>query len=605
MNKTKKTLLPLVAVSAAISAFIAMAAEPTETATVPESKPKAAEKGKEAPPAWVVASPETVKHAEAGDADAMVEIANGYMELALSPRINADDKEREAMRQEAMKWTQRRAKTLADREGDLATVRKRAEAGDAAAQRNLGFRYSQGVDVEKDARKAFEWTKKAAEQGDARAQFNLANDYAFGRGGETNAAEAVEWFKKAAYGYSELAKKGEAFDLKPLFLTGQELLDEDGDYRAFDPMWRKALGMGFLAIAARGGDATAMRELGEQFAMGKNTDENLDLAIFWLRKADMHGDKDAMDCLGRVHVIAQGRLFAALDEKAKAGDREAEKTCKESLELFRKGLLGNVFASTKSSAIIGYAPSQADLGYCYMFGEGVASNAEEAVKWWTAAVDQGEYRAMHWLSIAYEDGSGVAKDDWKALELLRRSDNEGWDPASEKLYSLAKTYRGDAEKGDSSAQFFMGVACENAYGVERDFTQAAEWYRKAAEQGHVGAQAYWGYCLLEGQGVKKDEQSAAEWLRKAAEKGNSEAQLNYGRCLFYGEGVKKDETAAVSWYRKAADQGELPAMFNLGLCYLQGTGVKKDEAEALKLFQEAAKRGHPGSIKLLKDLQRK
>ena len=75
MNKTKKTLLPLVAVSAAISAFIAMAAEPTETATVPESKPKAAEKGKEAPPAWVVASPETIVYI----------VVDGYVEGIREP----------------------------------------------------------------------------------------------------------------------------------------------------------------------------------------------------------------------------------------------------------------------------------------------------------------------------------------------------------------------------------------------------------------------------------------------------------------------------------------------------------------------------------------
>lgn len=603
MNITKKTLLPLIAGGLAISTFPVIAAAPPETTASPKEQPNAEEVGKWAPPAWVITSPEVVKRAETGDADAMAEIANGYMELAMSPRIEANDKEREAMRKEAMGWLRRRAKIMADREGDVESVRKRAEAGDAAAQRNLGFRYSQGVDVEKDEKKAFEWTKKAAEQGDAKAMFNLANDYASGSGTKKDAGEAVEWFRKAAYGYTEMAKRGESFDLKPLLFVGQDLLDEEGDYREFDPQWRKALGMGFLAIAARGGNAEAMRELGEQFAMGKNTEENLDLAVFWLRKADMHGDKNAVECLGKVHVIASGRLFKALDEKAKAGDKEAEAKCNESLELFRQGLLGNDFAATKSSAIIGYAPSQADLGRNYMMGQGVPQDKKKAVEWWMKAVDQGEYRAMCWLGMAYERGDGVAKDDWKALDLFRRSDDAGWDLASQKLYSLAKTYRVDAEKGNPSAQFFMGVAYENAYGVERDFAKAAEWYRKAAEQGHVGAQAYWGWCLLNGQGVKKDEKSAAEWYRKAAEKGNSEAQLNYGRCLFYGEGVKKDETAAVSWYRKAAEQGELPAMFNLGMCYLQGAGVKKDETAAVKLFQEAAKRGHPGSIKLLKDLQ--
>ena len=603
MNKTKNAIIICAAMAA--TTFIANAGT---DGPVPKDSPPSAT-GNEAtlsasatakvPPAWIVASTEVVKLAEDGDADAMVGIAKGYMELAMSPRIEANDKEREAMRKEAMGWLRRRAKIMADREGDVESVRKRAEAGDAAAQRNLGFRYSQGVDVEKDEKKAFEWTKKAAEQGDAKAQFNLANDYASGSGTEKNAVEAVEWFRKAAYGYTEMAKRGESFDLKPLLFVGRKLLDENGDYRAFDPMWRKALGIGFIAVAARGGDAESMRELGEQFAMGKNTEENLDLAVFWLRKADMHGDEDAMICLGKVHAIASGRLFMALDEKAKAGDQKAKQICDESLELFSQGLLGNDFAGTKSSAIIGYAPSQADLGLNYMMGQGVPKDKKKAVEWWMRAVDQGEYRAMHWLGMAYERGDGVAKDDWKALELFRRSDDEGWDPASQKLMSFAKTYNADAEKGNPSAQFFMGVAYENGYGVERNFATAAELYRKAAEQGHPGAQAYLGYCLLSGQGIEKDAKKAVEWFQKAAGQENPEAQQNLGRCLFYGEGCKKNREEAISWYRKAAAQGETGAMFNLGACYMEGTGVEKNAEEAAKWFRRAAELGHKRSAEIL------
>ena len=601
MNNTTKVII----LCAAVSATIIIANAGNDGPVPKKAQPSAT--GKEAspsattrvPPAWLFASTGTVTRAEAGDADAMFEIANGYMDLAMSPRIKADDKEREAMRQEAVKWTQRRARIMADREGDLASVRKRAEAGDAAAQRNLGFRYSQGVDVGKDEKKAFGWTKKAAEQGDARAMFNLANKFAFGNGTGENAAEAVEWFRKAAYGYTEMAKRGESFDLKPLLFVGRELLDEDGDYRAFDPMWRKALGIGFVAVAARAGDAEAMRELGEQFAMGKNTEENFDLAVFWLRKADMHGDGNAMDCLGKVHAIASGRLLKALDEKAKSGDQKARKICDESLELFRQGLLGNAFAATKSSAIIGYASSQADLGSDYMMGQGVPQDKKKAVEWWKKAVEQGEYRAMLWLGTAYERGEGVAKDDWKALELFQSSDDAGGEPASQKLNSLAATYCADAAKGDPSAQFFMGVANENAYGVERNFAKAAEWYRKAAEQGHTGAQTFLAFALLTGSGIAKDPEQAVAWFRNAAEKGNSEAQQNLGRCLFYGEGCKENRQEAVSWYRKAAEQGVSSAMFNLGACYMEGTGVEKDTVEAEKWFRRAASQGHERAAEIL------
>src|ERR1039457_1725997 len=49
---------------------------------------------------------------------------------------------------------------------------KRAEAGDAVSQNELGIRYRLGADVEKDPAKAIPWFLKAAQQGNAKAYFN-------------------------------------------------------------------------------------------------------------------------------------------------------------------------------------------------------------------------------------------------------------------------------------------------------------------------------------------------------------------------------------------------------------------------------------------------
>ena len=45
MIKTKKTLLPLIAVGVAIQAFTVIAAEPNETTAAPKAEPKAKEMG--------------------------------------------------------------------------------------------------------------------------------------------------------------------------------------------------------------------------------------------------------------------------------------------------------------------------------------------------------------------------------------------------------------------------------------------------------------------------------------------------------------------------------------------------------------------------------
>ena len=158
-----------------------------------------------------------------------------------------------------------------------------------------------------------------------------------------------------------------------------------------------------------------------------------------------------------------------------------------------------------------------------MLGRPVAQDMAKAVEWLRKAADQGEYRAMLWLGEAYEHGHGVAKDDWRAFDLWRRSHELGWDPATEKLQSLSDAYCKEAEKGNASAQFFMGVAHEYGYAGKSDAAKAVEWYRKSAEQGHPGSMFNLGACCLKGTGVKKDVAEATKWFKRAASLGHERA----------------------------------------------------------------------------------
>lgn len=256
------------------------------------------------PPAWVVTDVDTAALAEGGDVDAMGFVAKGYMELAASENIEAGDKERQAMLREALAWVNRRVKIIADREGDVESVRKRAEAGDAAAQRNLGYRYSLGVDVEKDESLAFEWTKKAAEQGDAKAMFNLANDYAKGQGVGADAAEALGWYRKAAAGWRELVANGgvQAGDCQALVITGMDLLGDEGVSGVRDP----ELGLAFLEIAALAGDAPTQAELGLRYMLGDGVPQDMAKAAEWWRKAADGGECRAMLWLGTAYERGDG-----------------------------------------------------------------------------------------------------------------------------------------------------------------------------------------------------------------------------------------------------------------------------------------------------------
>ena len=80
----------------------------------------------------------------------------------------------------------------------LATTQPRAEAGDAAAQYNLGVLYDRGLGVEQDYAKARSWYEKAAKQRYGRAEHNLGIMYEAGKGVDKNAAKAAHWFRRGA-----------------------------------------------------------------------------------------------------------------------------------------------------------------------------------------------------------------------------------------------------------------------------------------------------------------------------------------------------------------------------------------------------------------------
>ena len=121
------------------------------------------------------------KRAKAGDAQAQYQVGDAYLTGTFYCKQND---------RKAFEW-----------------FKKSAEQGYAFAQYNLGVCYKNGNGVTKDVVKAFEWYKKSAEQGYAAAQYNLGSCYYNGAGVSVNYAESVRWAKKAAAGENKEAAK--------------------------------------------------------------------------------------------------------------------------------------------------------------------------------------------------------------------------------------------------------------------------------------------------------------------------------------------------------------------------------------------------------------
>jgi TPR repeat protein len=106
----------------------------------------------------------------------------------------------------------------------------------------------------------------------------------------------------------------------------------------------------------------------------------------------------------------------------------------------------------------GDAEVQKSLGDMYFYGQGVAQDHAEAVKWFRKAAGQGDASAQNRLGDRYFFGQGVALDYAEAVKWFRKA----------------------AEQGDAEAQYKLGAMYASARRGMQDHIQAHMWYDIAA-----------------------------------------------------------------------------------------------------------------------------
>ena len=254
--------------------------------------------------------------------------------------------------------------------------------------------------------------------------------------------------------------------------------------------------------SAEGGIADAQYRLGTFYQHGEcGVSQDDSVAVFWFIKAAENGSAPAQSELENYGIVEKDEPdkenATSSSVKQETDVKSAEKTEKNlsDAELF---VQARTIEDYMALAEKGYAPAQFRLGRCYYNGNGVSTDYEKAVYWYTKA----------------------------------------------------------AEQGDSDAQFHLGDCYRLGFGVSRDYEKTVYWYTKAAEQGNAWAQYYLGHCYYDGSGVSMDREKAVYWFTKSAEQGNVEAQYSLGFDYERGIGVSQDYSKAVYWYTKAAKQGD-------------------------------------------------
>lgn len=290
--------------------------------------------------------------------------------------------------------------------------------------------------------------------------------------------------------------------------------------------------------------------------------------------------------------------------------------------------------STKTAAEAGDAEAQVRLGRCYLRGESVEKNRDQAMIWFRKAVEQGNATGQYCLgwTIMYEkkDGTVTIKNDPEGFSLLKKAAEAGNLDAMDRMglvYTMGvpgkidndealKWYLKAAEAGDVSAMVHCGDLYINNVLHERtapkEPERAIDWYKKAAGQGSAKAALELGKLYSNGKDVKQDGPAAVKWLEQAAACSSDDektwttrARTTLAEMYEKGSGVACDEAAAARWYRESAMHGDWDGMYHFAQRCETGRGVSQDTVEAYAWYSLAVRFGYKHALVPRAELEEK
>lgn len=239
--------------------------------------------------------------------------------------------------------------------------------------------------------------------------------------------------------------------------------------------------------------------------------------------------------------------------------------------------------------------------------EGIEADPERALRLWKLSAEGGSSAARLNLGqqlLLNDDES----DDVQAIALLDAIEDE--ELQSYSAYPRARAYlfgqgvEQDLERGSRlmmtavertpnnvDAQFLLGRAYQNGWGIAADPTAAFRHMKLAADGGDARARWNVGMMLLNGDGVAQNPALARQYVRRSAEDGYIDGMISMAVMLALGQGGEIDAAGARRWYARAAEEGSAHALRGLGMMLLIGEGGPSDPVTGAAYLDLAAKAG--------------
>ncbi len=234
------------------------------------------------------------------------------------------------------------------------------------------------------------------------------------------------------------------------------------------------------------------------------------------------------------------------------------------------------FQDMLKKAEAGDIDAQHDLASAYYWGEDIAENHAEALRWYRKAADSGHADSALEIGRMYLKGVISKTDPREAARWFTKAMGYG--------IELWKIYCDSYALAES---FYFG-----RHGVPTDYSEAFRWYRVAAEGGLDYAMVKLGTMYAAGEGVKKDDVEAARWYREAANRDDWDGWYKLGMCYKDGVGVEKDFQEAEKWLLLAAGKNHEDAQYALGLMIAAGEAVENCGCDEGYWLGMAAEKGH-------------
>lgn len=325
--------------------------------------------------------------------------------------------------------------------------------------------YIKGIGVKRDEKQAANYQEIAAKAGHVDSQFALGLNCL----NKKQADKAADWFKKAA----SQGNVGATYYYGYLLLNGMGVNQD------------KEAAASYLKRASEKGFPMADYQLGIMYREGNGVDKNAETAFEYVKKAAFKGNADAKWMLGNMYLkgdgVSQDYYLAAqwLAEVAlSTHKKEINNLLKEDNEgPFSQYLMGlrKYYVDKDYASAITYftkvdkaknPEGKTMLGMCYANKDYAKQNLKKAIKNLTKAIE-GSKVANYYLAAMYETGTGVEKDNKKAVELLKKA----------------------ADAGIAYAECRLGDRYMTGNGVSKDMTKAALLYLDAEAQNHLTPQS--------------------------------------------------------------------------------------------------------------------